>query len=65
MPSFLYTCTFLITFSGLRRYTYISCYISSEKLKFEVFKTENIVLKNLNEEKHWPSENEKLEAFER
>ena len=43
--------------------TFISCYIFSERLKLEVFKTKN-ALKNLNEEKHWQYENEESETPE-
>ena len=44
---------------------FIPCYMSFQRLKFEVFKTEKTVLQSLNEGKYRQSENEKLEAFER
>ena len=43
----------------------ISCYAFSERLKFAVFKLDQIAFKNFNEEEHEQSENEEFEAFER
>ena len=41
------------------------CYIYSERLKFEVFKTKKSALKKLNEEKDKQFENEEFKVFER